>query len=82
MAPFLTVSSTPVGSYQCLEGWWLATRRTEQTGGATGIIMCKDNWSVLDGVKEKEIICGDSGWLGETPMCYKDKCGPPPEVGS
>ena len=61
----------------------VATYQENRTDwGAMAIIMCKEGWSGLDGVKKKEMTCGDVGWLGETPMCYTDQCGPPPEVGS
>lgn len=34
----------------------------------------------LDGVKEVKMSCDDSGWVGAIPSCYRDICGPPPEV--
>jgi hypothetical protein len=47
---------------------------------ATAVIRCKEGWVGLDGVNEVKMRCDDSGWVGAIPLCYRDICGPPPEV--
>ena len=48
--------------------------------GDTARVACREGWRGLDGVTEVSLTCGDSGWLGDPPLCYRDNCGAPPEV--
>ena len=62
------------------DGILVRYQKNRNDWGAMAVIRCEEGWVGLDGVKEANMSCDYSGWVGAIPLCYRDFCGPPPEV--